>query len=177
MKRLKRTAVVTRLIEQLREQDSWCGETHVQKATYLLQELSHVPVGFEFTLYKYGPYSFELRDDLTSMRADRIVELEYELLYGPRIRVTKRGKRIQDLYPFTLKRYNDRIELITKFIGSNGVDELERIGTAFFVISHLGSAKYNKSQVVDELLDLKPHLARKSAKESVDRLSAFLKSI
>lgn len=177
MKRLTRTAVVTRLIEQLRDQDCWCGETHVQKATYLLQELSHVPMGFDFTLYRYGPYSFELRDDLTSMRADRIVQLEYRWFYGSRIKITSRGKRIQDLYSVTLNRYSDSIKSIAEFVGSKGVDELERIGTAFFVINHLESTKYKKSHVVDSLLDLKPHLAREPAKDSVNRLSEFLESI
>ena len=48
MKRLQRAAIVTELAEQLTAQGSWCGETHLQKATYFLQELLEVPTGFEF---------------------------------------------------------------------------------------------------------------------------------
>ena len=46
MERLKKAAVVTTLVDQLRDEDSWCGETHVQKAVYFLQSLFDVPTGF-----------------------------------------------------------------------------------------------------------------------------------
>jgi hypothetical protein len=36
MERLRRDAVLIRPIEALRQQGSWCGETRIQKATYLL---------------------------------------------------------------------------------------------------------------------------------------------
>lgn len=66
MKRLQRDAVILSLIENLRAKGSWCGETHIQKATYFVQELLRVPLEFEFVLYKHGPYSFDLSDELTA---------------------------------------------------------------------------------------------------------------
>jgi uncharacterized protein YwgA len=60
MDRLRRAAILTRLIEQLRNGGSWCGETHVQKATFFLQELLNVPLSLDFILYKHGPFSFDL---------------------------------------------------------------------------------------------------------------------
>ena len=44
MERLKRYAIVLSLIEQLRERGGWCGETHIQKTTYFLQNLLKVPL-------------------------------------------------------------------------------------------------------------------------------------
>jgi len=70
MDRLRRAALLTQLIERLRRRGSWCGETHVQKATLFLQDLTRIPMGFDFILYKHGPFSFDLRDELTSLRAD-----------------------------------------------------------------------------------------------------------
>lgn len=46
MKRLQRDAVILSLIENLRSKGSWCGETHIQKATYFIQELLRVPLEF-----------------------------------------------------------------------------------------------------------------------------------
>ena len=85
MERLKRSALVIALIEQLRNKGSWCGETHIQKTIYFLQELLRVPLGFEFILYKHGPYSFDLSDELTAMRADELVELKLQQPYGPSV--------------------------------------------------------------------------------------------
>jgi len=76
MDRLRKAALQTRLIEQLRKEGSWCGETHVQKATLFLQDLMRVPLELEFILYKHGPFSFDLRSELTSLRADELVKLE-----------------------------------------------------------------------------------------------------
>jgi len=73
MNRLKRDVVILSLIENLKKKGSWCGETHIQKATYFLQELFDFPLGFEFILYKHGPFSFDLSDKLTAMRADMLL--------------------------------------------------------------------------------------------------------
>ena len=68
MDRVRNGVVITKLIETLRERGSWCGETHVQKAAFFLQELMEVPMRFNFILYKHGPFSFESqrRVDCTS---------------------------------------------------------------------------------------------------------------
>lgn len=76
MDRLKRGAILVQLVRELRENGSWCGETHLQKGTYLLQELTKVPLGLEFILYKHGPFSFDLRDELTGLRADEVIALQ-----------------------------------------------------------------------------------------------------
>ena len=55
--------VVCLLVEEMRRQGSWSGETHLQKGTYLLKHLVGVPLQYKFTLYKHGPFSFQLRDD------------------------------------------------------------------------------------------------------------------
>jgi hypothetical protein len=72
--RLAQEAVLAGLARRLDERGSWSGETHLQKAAYLLHELTDVPFEFEFILYKHGPFSFELRDELSAMRADRLLE-------------------------------------------------------------------------------------------------------
>ena len=60
MNRLSQDAVLVGLARRLYEQGSWTGETHIQKAAYLLHELRDVPFDFAFILYKHGPFSFEL---------------------------------------------------------------------------------------------------------------------
>ena len=62
MNRLEKANLLVRLTERLRANKSWAGETHLQKATYILKRVLGVPVEFDFILYKHGPFSFDLRN-------------------------------------------------------------------------------------------------------------------
>ena len=84
MERLQKAAILTELADQLRREGSWCGHTHMQKATYFLQDLLEVPTGYEFILYKHGPYSFDLSEEMTTLRADYLIEFDHKSPgYGP----------------------------------------------------------------------------------------------
>ena len=97
MDRLRNAALLTRLIEGLCGKGDWCGETHVQKTAFFVQELLGVPLEFQFILYKHGPFSFGLRDELTALRADGLLELEPRP-YGAQLVPTKQCEYIQGLY-------------------------------------------------------------------------------
>ena len=56
IKRMQQDAVLLSLINEMKAEGSWCGETHNQKATYFLRELLGVPMNFEFILYEHGDY-------------------------------------------------------------------------------------------------------------------------
>ena len=45
MERLQKAAILTELADQLRREGSWCGHTHMQKATYFLQSCSECRPG------------------------------------------------------------------------------------------------------------------------------------
>ena len=164
MGRMRNAALITRLIEQLRKHDSWCGETHVQKTTYFLQHLMHVPLGFDFILYKHGPFSFALRDELTALRADGLLTLEHDNRYSPRIATTKRSKYIQDRFPSTLAKYDSSISFVAQKLGSKGVVQLERLGTALYVKLQEDGAP---DQHVRKIITLKPHIAAPDAQRAV----------
>jgi hypothetical protein len=173
MDRLRRAAVLTRLIGQLRQKGSWCGETHVQKATLFLQNLMRVPLGFDFILYKHGPFSFDLRDELTSLRADELVKLEPQRGYGPRITTTDQSKYIQGLYSKTLEKYDDSISFIAKNLGSKGVADLERLATALYVTQRLSSDSSIDERVTN-LTALKPHISRDEAVEAIKEVDQII---
>lgn len=132
MGRLKRAALLTRLMERLRENGSWCGETHVQKAAFLVQELMGIPLDLEFVLYRHGPYSFDLRDELTGLRADGLVRLEPQRSWGARLAPTEQSAYIRELYPRTLKVYEESLNFVAVELGDKGVAALECLTTAFY---------------------------------------------
>ncbi len=69
MNRLQRAAVLLTLLDALKQRGSWCGETHLQKSVYILQELFGVQLGFTFVLYRHGPYSFDLSQAVDRSRS------------------------------------------------------------------------------------------------------------
>lgn len=135
MDRLRRDAILIRLIEALRKRGSWCGETHVQKAAFLLQEMLAAKMGFDFILYKHAPFSFDLGDELAAMRADGFIALRVQNRnYGPSIVPQSAGEALCARFPRTLKEHDSRIEFVAERVAAKLVVELERLATAFFGI-------------------------------------------
>lgn len=167
MKRLQRDAVILSLIENLRAKGSWCGETHIQKATYFIQELLGVPLEFEFILYKHGPYSFDLSDELTAMRADSLLKLQPQLPpYGPSFIQTNGSKLIKKRFPRTLKKYSPMVKFVADKIGDKGVAELERLATALYVTRQINKDCNIESRAQCIHL-LKPHVSLNEARDAV----------
>jgi hypothetical protein len=134
MSRLCQEAILAGLARRLDAKGSWSGETHIQKAAYLTHELFGVPFDFDFILYKHGPFSFELRDELGSMEADRLLERQPQPPpYGPRFLVTERGHELEERLTQTMSRYAPGLDWTSERLGRRGVAELERLATALWV--------------------------------------------
>ncbi len=169
MKRLQRSAVMLSLVEALLQRESWCGETHIQKATYFLQELLRVPLDFEFILYKHGPFSFDLSDELMAMRADNMIQLKSRPPYGPSIVPGENGYRLKELFPKTIQKYKERVEFVAKELGGYGVAELERIATALYVsLNDSTPAKDAIEERASCINKLKPHISVHEARRSLE---------
>ena len=172
MERLKRVGIVTCLIERMHEQGSWCGQTHVQKSVLFLQDVMNVPLEFEFVLYKHGPFSFELREEITSLRADEIVRLEPKWPYGPRISTTNRSKYIQSINTRTLAMYDQRIEFVARKLGDKGVTELEALATALHVTRK--TSDLSVCERAKQLSEIKPHISEAEASGAVMQVDQFI---
>jgi len=157
MDRLRRDAILVRLIEALRDHGSWCGETHVQKAAYLLQEMAGVQIDFEFILYKHGPFSFDLRDELSAMRADGFVSLRVQDPYGPSIVPEPAAAVLRKRFPKTLREQEPRIRFVADRLKDKRVVELERLATAFYV-SQEAAGESNPTALTEKIHRLKPHI-------------------
>jgi uncharacterized protein YwgA len=170
MRRLQRAALLVSLAEKLRDHGSWCGETHIQKATYLLQELLHVPLDLEFCLYKHGPYSFDLSDELVFLLADGIFDQEKQPYpYGPKLKPGEMARKIRELYPKTLEKYEQNVSFVAENLGSGGVKTLERLATALFVTLE-GKRGDSVEDRAARLHELKPHVPLDEAREAIERL-------
>ena len=171
MNRMQRAALLTKLVRRLRDEGSWGGETHVQKATYFLQDLMRVPLDFDFILYKHGPYSFDLHDEIAALRGDGLLTFELHDRYSPHLQPTDIGAYIQDHFPKTLARYDGRIRLVAETFGDKGVVQLELLGTALYV-----TLKYGRSEQcrAAKMTCLKPHISLPQAREAVAEVDRII---
>jgi uncharacterized protein YwgA len=169
----KRAALLTAVIDELRAHESWCGETHVQKAVYVLQEMFGVPLELPFILYKYGPFCFDLRDELSAMRADGFVDLELQPPYGPRFCVTETGEKWQRRYASTLDEHREAIRRVAQKLRDRPVDDLERLTTALLVTRQKDDPGTTEGRV-ERLLELKPHVSAELAADAVAEIEEWL---
>jgi uncharacterized protein YwgA len=169
--RLVQEAVLVGLARKMSERGSWTGETHLQKAAYLLSELRNVDFGFDFILYKHGPFSFELRDELVEMRSDGLLRsFVQNPSYGPRLLPTKGGRELEGMLGSSKERYEESLAWIAATLGGRDVMELERLATAMWMTRKRGGSVHDRAQAV---IEVKPHIsyeAATSAVEEIDRL-------
>jgi len=165
MNRLEKDAVLAHLITALRSKGSWCGETHIQKCAFFLEELAGRPMGFNFILYKHGPYSFDLTDELASMRA--FGYLNWEVLstqFGPRLKATVDKSKLSQ-YASEVEKLRPTLDFVVGKLSQLGVASLERFSTALFFTS---KDKIEDSEIrAQKICAVKPHIPIEKAREAV----------
>lgn len=170
-----RRAMVLTLLKALHARGSWCGETHIQKCAYFLQEGVGVPLDLDYVLYKHGPFSFALRYLLGEMRADLLVDVCPHPPFGPTLRVSPSGEAFltRDLNAPT--RFSTRIAYIAERMATRGVAELERLGTALYVFREAPNRPAEDQ--VQRITELKPHIPTNLARAAVDEIRSFLSEV
>jgi uncharacterized protein YwgA len=169
MKTFERQAVLVSLMRKLRDQGSWCGETHIQKACYLLQTLTNVNLGVEFVLYKHGPYSFDIADDLSLMKGLGYLTVLIRQPYGPSLIPSKECQYLDRKFVQLIQQVDSDVTRIAETVKDSQVKSLEKIATALFV-----KRKMPQKSVVEQaeyIHMLKPHIEILSAKEALDKVS------
>src|SRR5262245_50394320 len=129
-----RCALVVDLVKRLREGGSWCGETHLQKALFILQDISKSNFGYKFIIYKHGPYSFEFNNELAAMRSANILEFQFPREgYGPSIAPTAFGERVYNINKEHIERYVPICSFLAEWFAASDVRHLEKVATAYYV--------------------------------------------
>lgn len=167
-------AIVVELVRRLRDGGSWCGATHLQKTAYFLKHLTQVPVDFDFILYKHGPFSFDLRGELSYLLAQGLLERKLnEPPYGPSLRPGPRAHLLAARHGAAADRYKREIEFVSEHLADKGVVELEKLGTALWVT--LNTSATTAEERAREMVHRKPHIVYAEALEAareVDRMRA-----
>lgn len=156
-----RRSVVCNLVETMRNHGSWAGETHIQKSALLLQEMCEVPLGYRFVLYIHGPFSFDLRSELTEMRVSQYLDVEPRQPYGPSFNIGFHGKPLVN----PANPHIGAIEFIAKELAGKDTRSLERVSTAFFIQQR--DSSLTRDEIAEKISRLKPHIPIDAALRAV----------
>lgn len=168
-----RRALIIELVRNLLSTGSWCGETHIQKCVYFLQDLYRVPLGYDFVLYKHGPYSFDLHDELIEMKACEFLVPEPRSPYGPTLRLGEREALLTERSQHLGQMYHHELEAVASRLGNANAADLERLATALFLTVRY---QVNRDKRASRLTELKPHISLEDAHAAVAEVDQMLAS-
>lgn len=168
---LREAAIIATVIDRIAATGRFCGETLIQKSVFFLEKLFDVPMSAKYQLYYYGPFSFDLREQLQGMQADDIVKVKPHQ-YGATYAVSERFALIQRQFPKTIAKHEHAIDFVVRELARRGVEELEPLATALYLTrERAGAAVEERAR---ELNRIKPHVDMPTATQSVRQIDAWI---
>ena len=167
----QREVLILDFVRRLKAGGCWCGETHIQKSTYFLQEFMGVPLGLNYIFYKHGPFSFDLNDQLTALRGNGLVDQRSHPPYGPHLHASDTAQPYLNNFPKTIGSFGSAMDFVVHKLASKNVAELERLSTALYV--RLEKPEAEDGELAEEMHRLKPHVSVQEALVALGEVAAF----
>jgi len=164
---IERLSTIVALIERAPGK----GRTAIMKYCYFLQALRRVPLGYDFTLYSYGPFDSDVLGDLATCEAmGGIIEqvVEYPRSYGYRLTLGSKAEEIKGLSPEFVKQHQANIEWVVGQFGECNAAELELISTVIYADRDLKQT--TRDELVRVVRGIKPHFTAEVVSRHVEKL-------
>ena len=132
----------------------------VSQATYFLQTLRDVPLGYSFTLYSYGPYDKDVLDDLDYAETLGVVEaqrVEYRGGYGYKIRADSGLESAKNRSSEFLSKFDEDINWVLRQFGEMGSAELELASTVIYADRESPKESQTLKELARRVREVKPH--------------------
>jgi hypothetical protein len=165
-------ALLLGMIETLRRRGSRTGKTHVIKGMMLAAASKAFDVPFEFFLYKHGPYSTDIEENLEEMQSYAAITVEpafdgYGVIFQP----GEMASYVKQRAPLS-EQEESGIERVCNFLQSKNVNQLERLATAAWIRTRMRITDHHEAAL--RLNALKPHVPLQEAREADQEVAGFL---
>jgi len=152
------------------------GRTALMKYMYFLQTLRKVPLGYNFSLYSYGPFDSDVLADLSSAQALNIVNVtpvEFPGGYGYRIQPGNRAESAKRSADEFLRKYAGDIAWLFSVFGDFNSANLELASTAVYVDRELARSGEHRSiqDITSRVHEIKPHFNKQYVRKVVTDLT------
>ena len=159
-------ALLIRLMEEIKRASAFPGETRLQGAAYILQELLSAPFRYTYVLYKEKPHCFDLSQALVELTADWKVHIKSAAGVGAYFKPRK--KRTESLlrkHEELLEKHKEQIEFTAQWVCKRTIRELERSMTAlYFKLDRPGDTRRDVEEVMARA---RTYLSRKEVSTGV----------
>ena len=154
----KRLAVISKIVTK----DENLGKTALMKYIYLLQQVYKVPIGYDYEIYTYGPYSPEVTGDINLAADFDVIKLTYSSKHtGYEMQKTTQTEYFIAREKDFIDNHGDSISDVIRMFGGKTTKELELSTTIIYLYcTHL----YNKrdtsiGEVSKKVRAIKPHFS------------------
>lgn len=168
-----RIATLVRLVEGA--PDRRLGRTALMKLAYFLHALRDVPIGYEFSLYSYGPFDSTVLEDLdyaARLGALSVSTETYSSGYGYAIRPGPQASWAAEAAGPFIGKYDEAIAWVTHEFGAFGSADLELLSTIVYVDRRLAATvqAVTIGHLAQQVNEIKPHFTRAKVLERIDLL-------
>lgn len=136
------------------------GRTSLMKFCYFLQNIRGVPLGYDFSLYSYGPFDSDVLSDLQLAEGMSVLQADIEYYSGGykyNIRPSEKSARAKELAQEFLTKYKKDIDWVMQEFGNKSAGDLELLSTILFVYEE--SEIRGVGELVDRVNSIKPHFS------------------
>lgn len=146
------------------------GKTQIQKLVYFIQK-KDVPLGFDYVIYHFGPYSFGLNSVLDLMKVSGIINIDSKPdEYGYQITLATFAKGYQG--NGDIKEYTKIIDGVINDFDGKPVSDLEILSTLQYLYDIFKKAKktITTQDLTKGLYSLKPKYDGKNVDNLINEL-------
>jgi uncharacterized protein YwgA len=145
-------AWIAAAVDALNRHGSWTGRVHVHKHLFLTKAVGLANPPFDYSLYQYGPYSYDLDGEIAQMELYGLLLKDYPKTgYGPKYFLSELGaEEAREL------RREDReaLERVAAEIGGHDSQSLELQATCLWVQNEEGVQ--DDAKLIQRVRELKP---------------------
>ncbi len=169
-----RVGLISKLAQMSQRGTMQFGKTAVMKYVFILQEVYHVPCGYKFSLYTYGPYCTDVLSDLDYTEAMDGIKL-YNIGAGysvePSLKAEEYIKKAKD---FLIKNKSSINEVVELFGGMTARD-LELRSTIIYIYKNYLSNRWeiSSTDIAADVRELKPHFSFEEVLRAFDQLKSL----
>ena len=171
---IRQAAVVAALVKR----HKGIGRTALMKYVYLLQTVRGQPLGFDFSLYAYGPYDGAVLSRLATAVRWKAVN-EQPIMYPSGLGYDlEEGLELQALLDRDrefLAGMEQDLDWVVENFRMHGAAAMELLGTMVFADREAKEEglKKTKQELIELVLRIKPRFSKEQAEEIYDKLKGM----
>lgn len=168
----KRIGVISKLVEEKPN----LGKTAMMKMLFLLQQVYKVPLGYNYEIYTYGPYSSEVMNDIDFASQTGVVSIDavmYPSGYiGYSLKSTDKTQEAIQNAKEIVAGNTDSIKEVISLFGDKQVKELELSTTIIYLYANYTANHWDASinEIAENVHEIKPHFEMEAICQEYKRL-------